>query len=228
MNTQVSDTKELKELIKSRHSVRQFKDTPIEEELKTKLRDIVAECNMESGLKIQAIFDDPSCFNTLLAHYGKFKNAVNYIAMVGDKSNPNLDELCGYYGEKIVLAAQEMGLNTCWVGGTYGKGKCKADKEKGEKIVCVIAFGYGETEGIKHKSKDVSKLCNVPESEMPTWFKNGMVAAMLAPTALNQQKFYVTLDGKDVIITAQKGPFTRVDLGIVRYHFEAVTGKKTK
>ena len=63
---------------------------------------------------------------------------------------------------------------------------------------------------------------------MPTWFKNGMVAAMLAPTALNQQKFYVTLDGEDVIITAQKGPFTRVDLGIVRYHFEAVTGKKTK
>ena len=63
---------------------------------------------------------------------------------------------------------------------------------------------------------------------MPTWFKNGMVAAMMAPTALNQQKFYVTLNGEDVIITARKGPFAKVDLGIVKYNFEAVTGKKCK
>ena len=153
---------------------------------------------------------------------------MNYIAIVGNKKMKKLEEMAGYYGQQLVLVAQDMGLNTCWVGGSYGKGKCKADKEKGEKIVCIIALGYGENEGVKHKSKPVSKLCNVPEEEMPIWFKNGMVAAMMAPTALNQQKFYVTLDGEDVIITAQKRPFAKVDLGIVRYNFEAVTGRKTK
>ena len=128
---------------------------------------------------------------TLLAHYGRFRNAVNYIAMVGNTDLDNLDELCGYYGEKLVLKAQELGLSSCWVGGTYGKGKCKANPSAGEKIVCVIAIGYGENEGVKHKSKPVKKLCNISEEEMPSWFKNGMVAAMLAPTAMNQQKFYV-------------------------------------
>ncbi len=219
---------DIKELIKSRHSVRQFKDIPIEDKLRERLDNLARKCSEESGLNIQVIYDDPECFDTFLAHYGKFENAVNYIAIVGNKKMEKLEEMAGYYGQQLVLVAQDMGLNTCWVGGSYGKGKCKADKEKGEKIVCIIALGYGENEGVKHKSKPVSKLCNVPEEEMPIWFKNGMVAAMMAPTALNQQKFYVTLDGEDVIITAQKRPFAKVDLGIVRYNFEAVTGRKTK
>lgn len=219
---------DIKTLIKERHSVRQYIDKPIEDEKRTVLDELAAECNKESGLNIQVIYDDPDCFNTLLAHYGKFKNANNYIAIVGNKHIENLDEKCGYYGQKIVLKAQELGLNTCWVGGTFSKGKCHADKEAGEKIICVIALGYGENQGVKHKSKPVSKLCNVAEEDMPNWFKNGMVAAMMAPTALNQQKFYVTLNGDDVIITAQKAVFARVDLGIVKCNFEAVTGKKCK
>ena len=219
---------DIKELIKSRHSVRQFKDIPIEDKLRERLDNLARKCSEESGLNIQVIYDDPECFDTFLAHYGKFENAVNYIALVGNKKMEKLEEMAGYYGQQLVLVAQDMGLNTCWVGGSYGKGKCKVDKEKGEKIVCIIALGYGENEGVKHKSKPVSKLCNVSEEEMPIWFKNGMVAAMMAPTALNQQKFYVTLDGEDVIITAQKRPFAKVDLGIVRYNFEAVTGRKTK
>ena len=219
---------DIKELIKSRHSVRQFKDIPIAEDIRKQLDEMVAEVNEESGLRIQVIYDDPECFDTFLSHYGKFKNAVNYIAIVGDKKTEKLEELGGYYGQKLVLAAQGMGLNSCWVGGTYGKGKCKVDKDKGDKLICVIALGYGENEGTKHKSKPVSKLCNVAEDAMPKWFKNGMIAAMMAPTALNQQKFYVTLEGNDVTITAGMGPFTKVDLGIVKYNFEAVTGVKCK
>ena len=219
---------DVKELIKNRHSVRQFKETPIADELREKLDALAGQINEESGLNIQVIYDDPECFDNLLARYGKFKNAVNYIALVGVKDMENLDETAGYYGQKMVLAVQEMGLRSCWVGGTYSKGKCKIDKNKGEKLVCVIAIGYGESDGTKHKSKDVSKLCNISESEMPTWFKNGMVAAMMAPTAMNQQKFFVTLNDDEVIITPRKGPYTKVDLGIVKYNFEAVTGKKCK
>ena len=217
---------DIKSMIKERHSVRQFTGKTISDELRDRIQELVIKCNAESGLSIQAIYDDPECFQTLLAHYGKFKNAVNYIALVGDASMERLDEQCGYYGEKIVLELQDMGLRSCWVGGSYGKGKCKADAAKNEKIVCVIAFGYGENEGVKHRSKPVNKLCNVKEEDMPSWFRNGMVAAMMAPTAINQQKFYITLDGNKVRIKAKVGPFSKVDLGIVRYHFEAVTGRK--
>ena len=217
---------DLREAIKSRHSVRKYKDIPIPEELVAKLNMLIDACNAESGLHIQLITGDPECFDTLLTHYGMFSNVNNYLALVGPKSLPRLEELCGYYGQQIVIAAQMMGLNTCWVAGTYSRSKCKADQQEGEKIVCVIAIGYGETQGVKHKSKPLSKICNVPESEMPVWFKNGVKAAMMAPTAMNQQKFMSTLDGDKAVITAGRGPMTKIDLGIVRYNFEAVSGHK--
>ena len=219
---------EIKEAIKQRHSVRQYKDLPLEAEAKEKLSALVKECNAQSGLNIQLICDDPECFDTFLAHYGKFKNANNYFAMVGNKSAGNLDELVGYYGQKLVLEAQMLGLNTCWVAGTYGKGKCKADKAKGEKILCVISLGYGETPGSAHKSKPVEKLCDVPASEQPDWFKAGLEAALLAPTALNQQKFKVSLKNGEPVITTKRGPMTKIDLGIVKYNFEAASGRKSK
>ncbi len=217
---------DIKGAIKERHSVRQYKDLPLAADVKEKLAALVQECNEQSGLNIQLICDDPDCFNTFLAHYGRFKNANNYFAMVGKKSIENLDELVGYYGEKLVLEAQMLGLNTCWVAGTYGKGKCKANTAAGEKIVCVISLGYGENQGNVHKSKAVKKLCDIPEAEHPDWFKEGLEAAILAPTAVNQQKFHVSLKDGEAVITAKSGPMTKIDLGIVKYNFEAASGHK--
>ena len=222
---------DIKEAIKERHSVRQFKDLPVKSEDREKLEALIKDCNAESGLNIQLITDDPECFDTFLAHYGKFKNAKNYIAMVGSKSLEKLDEKCGYYGQKIVLEAQALGLNTCWVAGTYGKGKCKASKNADEKIVCVIALGYGESQGVAHKSKPLSKLCTVPEADLPgapAWFREGLEAAILAPTALNQQKFLVSLEGDEALITTKGGMMTQLDLGIVKYNFEAASGHKAR
>lgn len=219
---------DIREAIKSRHSVRQYTNVPIPEETVAELNKLIDACNAESGLHMQLITDDPECFNSFLAHYGSFRNANNYIAIVGPQSLENLDEKAGYYGQRIVLAAQMMGLNTCWVAGTYSRGKCKADREAGEKIVCVIAIGYGETQGTKHKSKPLAKLCTVAEDDMPIWFKNGVKAAMMAPTAVNQQKFVISLEGDTPVIKAGRGPLAMIDLGIVKYNFEAASGHKCR
>ncbi len=218
----------IREAIKARHSVRQYKDMPIAEDAKEKLEEMIRQCNEEGSLHMQLICDDPECFDTFLAHYGKFKNANHYIAIVGPKDLTDLEEKSGYYGEKVVLYAQQLGLNTCWVAGTYRKGKCKATLSTGEKIVCVISIGYGETDGVKHRSKSLNKICQVPEEDMPAWFRNGVVAALMAPTAINQQKFRITLEGDKAVITAGKGPMTKIDLGIVKYNFEAASGHKCK
>ena len=85
---------------------------------------MIEACNAESGLHIQAIYDDSACFPSLLAHYGMFRNAKNYLALVGSASTPDLRGICGYYGQKLVLALQQMELNTCWIGGSYSKKKC--------------------------------------------------------------------------------------------------------
>ena len=42
-------------------------------------------------------------------------SAPSVIACVG-KDDDTLDQRVGYYGEKLVLELQKMGLNTCWAG----------------------------------------------------------------------------------------------------------------
>ena len=219
---------DIKEAINTRHSVRQYQDRPIDSELVGKLNALIEECNEQSGLHIQLILDDPDCFNSFLAHYGKFEGAKNYIALIGRKSMNDLDECCGYYGQRIVLEAQRMGLTTCWVGGTYSKGKSAAEIGAGEKLVCVITIGYGQTQGAERKSKPASKVCNVKEADMPDWFKEGLDAALKAPTAMNQQKFLLSLEDGKAVITAKRGPFAKTDLGIVKYQFEAASGHKCR
>lgn len=205
------------ELMTQRHSVRQYTPAPIEKEKREILDNMVSEINEEADLHIQILYEEPGCFDSFMAHYGKFSGVSNYIALVGPKGE-KLEEKLGYYGEKLVLKAQELGLNTCWVALTHGKSR--AEVAKGEKHGCLIPIGYGENVGVAHKSKPMEALCKV-EGEMPEWFRRGMEAAMEAPTAMNQQKFTFELlpDGK-VKATAGKGFYTKVDLGIAKYHFE--------
>ena len=219
---------DIKEAINARHSVRQYQKRPIEPELVEMLNGIIEECNAESGLHIQLILNEPKCFTSLLAHYGNFERVTNYIALVGRTGMEKLDEICGYYGERIVLEAQMMGLNTCWVAGTYNKRNCKAQVGPGEQIVCVISIGYGETQGKEHNSRPVSKICSENLEEMPEWFLDGLDAAMKAPTAINQQKFIISMEDGEPLITSRRGPMTKIDLGIVKYNFEAASGHKCK
>lgn len=215
---------EILEIMQQRHSVRQYTDRAIEPEKRAVLDALTQEINRKAGLSVQIIYDDPKCFDSFMAHYGKFAGMRNYIALVGKKA-PGLDETLGYYGEELVLKAQELGLNTCWVALTHGKSKAAVGR--GEKEVCLIALGYGVTQGVEHKSRPMQELCTCGEP-MPEWFRCGMNAAMLAPTAMNQQKFrFELLPDGTVKAACGSGFYTKLDLGIVKYHFEAVTGKKT-
>lgn len=213
---------ELLEAMEQRHSVRTYTDKKIEGAVKDELLQMIDKCNKESGLHMQLVLDEPQAFDGFMAHYGKFSGVKNYIAVIGKKSD-SLEELCGYYGEKIVLHAQKLGLNTCWVALTYSKVKSAFTILPGEKLCLVIAIGYGKTQGVPHKSKEIESVCKV-NGDMPDWFRKGMEAALLAPTAMNQQKFQFTLDGKKVAVKAGLGFYSKVDLGIVKYHFEIGAG----
>ncbi len=212
---------EILELMEKRHSVRQYIKKPIEQEKRNEIDRCISEINEESGLNMQVFYDEPECFNSFMAHYGKFKNVENYIALVGTKKEW---EKAGYYGEKLVLECQKLGLNTCWVAITHGKTKAKT--EKGQKLLIVIALGYGETQGVPHKSKSMAELSKADENA--EWFTKGMEAVCLAPTAVNQQKFLFELKNGVVTAKALMGFYSKTDLGIAKYHFEAVTGHKVK
>lgn len=212
------------EAMQSRHSVRQYELRPIQSEALQALRMEVDACNRESGLHIQLITDEPKAFDGLMAHYGKFSGVTNYFALVGPKGK-KLDELCGYYGERLVLLAQQLGLNTCWVAMTYRKVPGAVELGTGEKLALVIALGYGTTQGTAHRSKPVGAVSNAGD-DMPQWFRDGVTAALLAPTAMNQQKFYFTYQDGAVTAQAGFGLYSKVDLGIAKYHFELGSGRK--
>lgn len=142
---------DLLQAMKERHSVRSYDEKSIEAGTVEKLRSFIKECNKESGLHMQLVLDEPHAFEGFMAHYGKFSGVRNYIALIGRKGN-DLEEKCGYYGEKIVLYAQTLGLNTCWVGLTYSKVKSAFQIDPGEKLCLVIAIGYGQTQGVSHNS----------------------------------------------------------------------------
>lgn len=215
----------IQEAIQSRHSVRSYTDKEIEPEKLSELRALTEQCNREGGLNIQLITGDPKAFGSRLARYGKFSGVSNYFALIGPKSD-RLDEKLGYYGERLALKAQTLGLNTCWVGLTYKKNPAVVQVGSGEKLRCVIALGYGETQGVAHKVKTVAQVARA-DGAMPEWFRKGVEAALLAPTAINQQKFLFTLrDGNHVAAQAGWGFFTKIDLGIAKLHFEVGAGKE--
>ena len=213
----------IQEAIESRHSVRSYKPDPIPQNIRETLDAYAAECSEEGDLHIFIRYDDPNGFDSRLAHYGTFRNVNNYIVLAGTKNN-DFNLRCGYYGEKLVLFAQQLGLNTCWTALTFNKRKVKELLKDGESLCMVIALGYGETQGTPHKGKTVSDV--VIADNAPAWFTEGVQAALLAPTAVNQQKFQFRYENGEVHLrTKGFGTYLETDLGIVKYHFEAVTGK---
>lgn len=208
------------DLIKERHSVRNYNDVEIEEEKRKIITDLIEEVNQKYDLHIQVFFDESDCFKGFLAKYGKFSGVKNYISLVGCD-----EEKLGYFGEMIVLKLQGLGLRSCFVGLTHGSSK--ALKQKGEKEHCLISFGYPLKEGVSHKIKNITDVSNYND-KMPSWFKEGVEAALFAPTAMNQQKFYITyVDENHIEFKKGIGFYTKLDLGIVKYNFDAITKKSS-
>lgn len=215
---------DIEKIIKERHSVRSYLDKKIDKDKVKVLNELIRTINQKADLNIQLIMDDGDVFDKFILHYGRLKNCKNYIALIGE-NNSLLEEKIGYYGEQIVLKAQELGLNTCWVAGTYKKSSVSAKIGANEKLVCVIAIGYGQTNGIKRKSKDIKDVTN--SKNYPDWFKKGIEFALLAPTAMNQQKFkFEYIDDENVKAISGRGAMTKIDLGIAKYHFELGANKK--
>ena len=221
----------LLEAIKNRHSIRHYLSGALTDDAVKALTDKINECNELGNLHIQLVLNETKCFTGLLS-YGSFSGVENYFVMIGEKAD-DLDERVGYYGEQIVLLAQQLGLGTCWVGLTYRKVDGVFELRLGEKLVCMIAVGYPQDNGrvLKRKTaKDVSNASDIT----PQWFNLGVEAALLAPTAMNQQKFFfeyipATEGGKPKVKAIRKFSlvgYTKLDLGIAKLHFEIAAGKE--
>ena len=236
------------ETIRERHSVREYDGKPLSRAEFDALGAVVEECARESGLDIQLVGDNPEVFN-VIARFVLIRGCRTHVAFVVDDAKAGdatsganaatngateadcvemrgarrtaVDEAIGYSGQKIVLAAQNMGLNTCWCA-LCSRKKSRAVVAPGKKIRLIIAVGHGKTQGFSRKTKSVEALSSVECAKAPAWFAAAMEAAQLAPTAMNNQNFKITLlsDGKTVHIDAPQSGLNVIDEGIVRCNFE--------
>ena len=215
---------ELEKAIRERHSVRNYTPEHIQAEKVIKLNEKIKELNEAGKLHLQLIEDAGNTYNRLLNRAMGLGSAPSVIACVGP-DDETLEQRIGYYGEQLVLFAQTLGLNTCWAG-TFNKKNIGADVRDGERLVISIAIGNGDGKGKPHKSKTMEQVIDA-KGDRPYWFNKGVEMALLAPTAINQQKFIIRLNEDETVDFVDKGGvFSQVDLGIVKCHFEIGSERK--
>lgn len=214
----------IKEAIKERHMVRKYTDKAIPAELVAQLNARIAENNKKYGLDITLVTGNADGIAGI-AKLFLARGVKNYMVLAGNDA-PDLDEKLGYCGADMILYAQTLGLNTWWIGGMYnGKGAMKNLDNAAVHVNGVIAIGYGQTQGVQHKSKSAEEISQY-NGVAPQWFIDGVDALLYAPTALNKQAYMVRGEGNRVSLTCDNGHFAGIDLGIGKYHFEVGAGKE--
>jgi len=214
----------MQEAMRARHTVRRYLDRPLRPDIVEKLNSRLAQLNAKHDLAMKLVVNDTRAFNALLKMV-LAKGVKNYVILAG-KNGPGLDERLGYCSADFMLYAQALGLNTWWVGGTFSR-KAVSEIADAARMIGIVAVGYGATQGVPHKSKRPEEV-SFYQGEEPQWFRDGVEAALLAPTAMNRQAFYITGEENKVKITYDDGLFTGAfrgaDLGLVKYHFELGAG----
>ena len=189
------------EAIRARHAVRNYTAKPLSPEIIDELSQEIEQCNRQGQLHIQLVTENEEAFKTFIPLFGRFKNVKNYIALAAKKQG-DFYVKCGYCGARLMVKAQQAGLNSCWVTNTYNAKKCPVTLAPDEELVGVIAIGYGTTDGTQHKSKSMEKL-------------------------FNKQNFFIEASGNTVSIrTKDNHPMSQINTGIVKYHFEIGAGRE--
>ena len=212
----------MREAMHERHTVRRYTDKAIPAETMEKLRGRIDDNNKKYDLAIRLMVDDTNAFNAAVKLV-LAKGVRNYFILAG-RDVPDLDERLGYSSADLMLYAQTLGLNTWWVGGTFNRKKVSV-MVPDVKVIGVVAVGYGAVQGIPHKTKTSEEVSSY-KGEMPDWFRSGVDAALLAPTALAKQAFFIRGEGRTVSITCENGIFSGADRGLVKYHFELGAGRE--
>lgn len=150
-------TQPITDLIQQRFSCRKYSKEPIPVKIQEKLRSLMAE--LSSGP-----FGTPMRFDLITAEgqdgkalrglgtYGFIQGASGFVVGALGAGQQNLEEY-GYRMEQIVLAATDVGLGTCWLGGTFTKSAFsrRIDLQTEERMPAILAIGLMDNEVLARK-----------------------------------------------------------------------------
>lgn len=230
-----------KKLILDGKSVREFKEKDIEskcfneiESYIKKSKKLLPELNIE--LKI---FDNEETYEKLknVAGYnGHMIKAPSYAVILSDVKQGYIEN-SGYIGEKLILKARDLDIDSCWV--TFNDSdiiKEKLDISSNKEVTAIIALGYGIDKNIKNKSGSerlgVEKIVYMDKWGINTSIdeleERGLLDAFsyarMAPSTLNRQPWRFIIDGGKIILAVKKDDFTSnyeigIDAGIAMLYF---------
>ena len=225
------------EAIERRISCRAFTQQPVEQEKFEALANMIEQLNAESGLHFQLFGPDNGGTELVLEPKMFAGTPPCHAALVGP-AGPIPEEQLGYYGEKLVLYAEQLGLSTCWVAGTFDRSSARAEIAEGEVLHDVVPLGYPPEKmplkqrtirtGLRARSKKLEDLWRgpTPLAQAPEWVRACIDAVGKAPSAINEQPVVFVQETEDAPIRAQlvrvKTGKEYTDLGIAKLHFELV------
>jgi len=242
--------------IKERISVRSYSSSPVEEALHRELETYIA--NLETGPfgtkpRFKILDLEPLDKKELkgLGTYGFIKGARLYI-LGAIKDTPGALEDLGYCLEKIVLKATNLGLGTCWLGGTFKRAAFaqKMDLEADELLPAITPVGYPADQTLpsdrlirlaakSKKRKPWPELFFGPGGKAPLTekeagpYRDALEAVRLGPSASNRQPWQIVKDeaGKYHLFLKENKIYNRImgklrmqniDMGIAMCHFAMV------
>jgi nitroreductase len=248
------------EVIKKRFSCRTYADKPIEEETLQKLKEIMNSLPAGPfGGKPRFALVSPASSSPQdwkkLGTYGVIKNARLYVAGA-IKDTTNAMEDYGYCKELLVLQATQLGLGTCWLGGTFSSGSFARaiNLQEGESLPTVTPVGYPAVKknlaekmmrsaAGSDKRKPWSEIFFADNFSTPlTPAQAGIYAealenVRLAPSAGNRQPWRILYDTKLNVFhffiartfsykLMGMSSLQDIDLGIAMSHFELTTRER--
>lgn len=237
------------DIIKERKSTRTYDGRALEDKDLERLNAFINEINKE--IKIKARFKIVSNLGTgkeeskKLGTYGFISGDNSYVIGIMDKGDNNALEF-GYAFEKIILFATDLGIQTCWLGGTFSKENFQeiSGLNENEFIPIISPLGYKKEKqrvfetamraiigADKRKSwselffnKSMLPLNENDESE----FKVPLEMVRLGPSASNKQPWRIIKDENiyHFFVCRTKGygvadyDLQKNDIGIAKCHFD--------
>lgn len=237
MGTSVMDT------IRSRRSVRTYTGEPLTEAQHAGIEACLAELTQEYGVKLALLKNEYQ--DRKFGTYGMIKNPAAYIAAVCRRDQEALIQV-GIALEKSVLCCTEMGLGTCWLGGSFNRGEFGAALTVGEGEMIPAVIPVGQAQGKERWLGGVVRYVARSDQRKPygeLFFDGGfdrplslgdapwsvaLEMVRLGPSASNKQPWRVVRTSEAFHFYLQhaasyeKMPYDmqRLDMGIAMAHFE--------
>lgn len=245
--------KPLTDIIKQRKSIRSYTEEPVEKEKKEALNKFLSANTIGPfGTKSRFVFitsiaKDKESLKGLIT-YGMIKNPPGFIIGAVEKKPYHLEDF-GYLMEKNILLATDLGLGTCWLGGTFNSSGFaqKINLQKNEELPAVTPVGCAV---VKFSVIDSVIRNSAGANNRKPWsllfFKNDKPLSIeeaghyaiplemvrLAPSANNFQPWRIIMESESNIfhfyikrvpglkqLSFMKSDLQRVDIGIAMCHF---------